>query len=79
MVITSTNINKTKQSLNSDGQKFHQYQQNEQSLFHFFFHNEILWQQNCIPLNCHDITVRNIVECGVKHHKPNLFLWWFNK
>ena len=37
MVITSTNINKTKQSLNSDGQKFHQYQQNEQSLFHFFF------------------------------------------
>jgi hypothetical protein len=27
-----------------------------------FFHNEILWQQNCIPLNCHDITVRNIVR-----------------
>ena len=27
----STNINKTKESLNSDGQQFHQYQQNEQS------------------------------------------------
>jgi hypothetical protein len=29
MVNHSTNINKTKQSLNSDGQPFHQYQQNE--------------------------------------------------
>jgi hypothetical protein len=25
----STNINKTKESLNSDGQQFHQYQQNK--------------------------------------------------
>jgi hypothetical protein len=38
MAINSTNINKTnnhfspKESLNSDGQHFHQYQQNEQSL-----------------------------------------------
>ena len=37
MVNNSTNINKTnnhlspKESLNSDGQQFHQYQQNEQS------------------------------------------------
>jgi hypothetical protein len=30
MVNNSTNINKTKDSLNSDGQQFHQYQQNEQ-------------------------------------------------
>jgi hypothetical protein len=29
MVNNSTNINKTKQSLNSDGQQFHQYQQNK--------------------------------------------------
>ena len=29
MVNNSTNINKTKESLNSDGQQFHQYQQNE--------------------------------------------------
>ena len=29
MVNNSTNINKTKQSLNSDGQKFYQYQQNK--------------------------------------------------
>ena len=28
----STNINKTKESLNSDGQQFYQYQQNEQPL-----------------------------------------------
>ena len=27
MVINSTNINKTKESLNSDGQQFYQYQQ----------------------------------------------------
>ena len=31
MVNNYTNINKTKESLNSDGQQFHQYQQNEQS------------------------------------------------
>jgi hypothetical protein len=30
MVNNATNINKTKESLNSDGQQFHQYQQNEQ-------------------------------------------------
>ena len=29
MVNNSTNINKTKDSLNSDGQQFHQYQQNK--------------------------------------------------
>jgi hypothetical protein len=28
----STNINKTKESLNSDGQQFYQYQQNKESL-----------------------------------------------
>ena len=30
MVNNSTNINKTKESLNSDGQQFYQYQQNKQ-------------------------------------------------
>jgi hypothetical protein len=29
MVSNTTNINKTKESLNSDGQQFHQYQQNK--------------------------------------------------
>jgi hypothetical protein len=29
MVINSANINKTKESLNSDGQQFRQYQQNK--------------------------------------------------
>jgi hypothetical protein len=29
MVNISTNINKTKESLNSDGEHFHQYQQNK--------------------------------------------------
>jgi hypothetical protein len=29
MVINATNINKTKESLNSDGQQFHEYQQNK--------------------------------------------------
>jgi hypothetical protein len=31
MVNYSTDINKTKESLNSDGQQFHQYQQNKKS------------------------------------------------
>ena len=31
MVNNSTNINKTKESLNSDGQQFHQYQQNKRN------------------------------------------------
>jgi hypothetical protein len=31
MVDNSTNINKTKESLNSDGRQLHQYQKNEQS------------------------------------------------
>jgi hypothetical protein len=29
MINKSTNINKTKESLNSDGQQYHQYQQNK--------------------------------------------------
>ena len=32
MVKNSTNINKTKESLISDGQEFHQYQQKKESL-----------------------------------------------
>jgi hypothetical protein len=32
MVNNSTNINKTKQNLTSDGQQFHEYQQNKRSL-----------------------------------------------
>ena len=32
MVNNSTNINKTKQSLNSDGQQFYEYRQTKQSL-----------------------------------------------
>jgi hypothetical protein len=32
MVNNSTNINKTKESLNSGGQHFHQYQQNKESV-----------------------------------------------
>jgi hypothetical protein len=32
MIDNSTNINKTKESLNSDGQQFHQYQQNKRKV-----------------------------------------------
>ena len=32
MVNDSTNINKTKESLNSDGQPFYQYQQNKRKI-----------------------------------------------
>ena len=48
MVTNSNNINKTKESLNSDGQQFHQYQQNKESLnsngqqFHQYQQNEQL-------------------------------------
>jgi hypothetical protein len=37
MVNNSTNIHKTKQSLNSDGQQFHQYPQNKTKLTFFCF------------------------------------------
>jgi hypothetical protein len=40
MVINSTNISKTKESLNSVGHQFHQYQQNEQSLLIFTEHKK---------------------------------------
>jgi hypothetical protein len=46
MVNNSININKTKESLNSDGQQFHQYQQNKESLnsdgqqFHQYHQNK---------------------------------------
>jgi wobble nucleotide-excising tRNase len=33
MVNNSTNINKTKESLNSDGQQFLQYQQNQKKVY----------------------------------------------
>ena len=32
MVNNSTNINKTKESINSDGQQFYQYKQNKESI-----------------------------------------------
>ena len=32
MVNNSININKTKESLNSDGRQFHQYQQNKRKI-----------------------------------------------
>jgi hypothetical protein len=35
MVNSSTNINKTKESLNSDGQQFNQYQQNKRKFLSF--------------------------------------------
>ena len=34
MANNSTNINKTKESLNIDGQQFHQYQQNKRKFKH---------------------------------------------
>jgi hypothetical protein len=51
MVINSTNINKTKESLNSDGHQFHQYQQNKESLnsdghqFHQYQQNKRKFKQ----------------------------------
>jgi hypothetical protein len=51
MVNNSTNINKTKDSFNSDGQQFHQYQQNKDSLnsdgqqFHQYQQNKRQFKQ----------------------------------
>ena len=51
MINNSTNINKTKESLNSDGQQFYQYQQNKESLnsddqqFHQYQQNDHLSSQ----------------------------------
>jgi hypothetical protein len=33
MVSNSTNINKTKESINSDGQQFYQYQQSDHNVY----------------------------------------------
>ena len=51
MVNYSTNINKTKNSINSDGQLFHRYQQNKNSinsdgqLFHQYQQNKKQYKQ----------------------------------
>jgi hypothetical protein len=51
MVNNSSIINKTKGSLNSDGQQFHQYQQNKESLnsdgrqFHQYQQNKRKFKQ----------------------------------
>ena len=51
MVDNSTNINKTKESLKSDGQQFHQYQQNRENLnsdgeqFHQYQQNKRKFKQ----------------------------------
>ena len=51
MVNTFTNINKTKESLNSDGQHFYQYQQNKESVnsdgqhFHQYQQNKRKFKQ----------------------------------
>ena len=51
MVKNSTNINKTKESLISDGQEFHQYQQTKESLisngqeFHQYQQNKRKFKQ----------------------------------
>jgi hypothetical protein len=51
MVNNSTNINKTKESLNIDDQQFHQYQQNKESLnidgqqFHQYQQNKRKFKQ----------------------------------
>ena len=51
MVDNSTNINKTKESLNSDGQQFHQYQTNRENLnsdgeqFHQYQQNKRKFKQ----------------------------------
>jgi hypothetical protein len=37
MVINSTNITKTKESLNSDGQQFYQYKQTQRNTVKTFF------------------------------------------
>ena len=41
MVNNSTNINKTKESLNSDGQQFHQYQQHKRKFKTVMVNNSI--------------------------------------
>ena len=45
MVINYTNINKTKENLNSDGYQLHQYQQSEQSHLTGLTEQKILQRQ----------------------------------
>ena len=56
MVNNSTNINKTKESLNSDGQQFHQYQQNKRKFKQ--------WWSTILPIStklkkCETVMVNN--------------------
>ena len=50
-MVNNSTINKTKESLNSDGQQFHQYQQNKESLnsdgqqFHQYQQNKRKFKQ----------------------------------
>ena len=66
MVNNSTNINKTKDSFNSDGQQFHQYQQNKDSLnsdgqqFHQYQQNKRQfkqWWSTILPISTKQKTV----------------------
>ena len=65
MVNISTNINKTKESLNSDGEHFHQYQQNKESLnsdgehFHQYQQNHNHQQKEQLPLTSTHWTYKN--------------------
>ena len=43
MINNSTNINKTKESLNSDGQQFYQYQQNKRKFKQ--------WRSTILPIS----------------------------
>jgi hypothetical protein len=64
MVNNITNINKTnKVSLNSDGKKFHQYQQNKQSFLVCFVNIGEITDHRCLNFPCF-VDIGEIVD----HH-----------
>ena len=58
MVNNSTNINKTKESLNSDGQQFHQYQQNKR--------NFKQWWSTIPPISTKQTTTSHLKSMNIK-------------
>jgi hypothetical protein len=75
IVINSTNINKTKESLNSDGHQFHQYQQNKRKFKQWWSSiPPISIKQTIITLIHTELTIYNTVLWHCIHCL--YYIWW---
>jgi hypothetical protein len=68
MVNNSANINKTKESLNSDGQQFHQHQQNKRKCKQ--------WWSTIPPTSTKLKTTSHLSSLGTKNKKNTAYDAW---